>query len=307
MTHISLMLEYFHPWTNSAGFYLARERGWYKAAGLDLEIRLFDPARGDTLAHLLRNEVHFGVFPSNRLLVRREKGEPLIGIAAINHGGLETIQTVKHSGITRPRDLEGRRIAMGPTPRGIAMVNHLITNDGGDPNAIILVDNRGREFTVDDIAAGEIDATFGGYWAWDALFGTLPDSERITWRVDDIGAPPYHSYLLGTQEALAQKQPELMREFVSATSRGYLAAAAEPAAALAAMERVIPYFPRPILRRSIDLIAASWMHSGRWGEQRAELLAPYAEWLNRHGILQSAGIWRDAVTNDFLPATSLAA
>jgi putative hydroxymethylpyrimidine transport system substrate-binding protein len=307
MTRIGLMLEYFHPWPNSAGFYLARERGWYEAEGLDLEIRVFDPARGDTLAHLLRNEVHFGVFPSNRLLVRREKGEPLVGIAAINHGGLETIQTVKTSGITRPRELEGRRIAMGPTPRGIAMVSHLIANDGGNPEKAIIVDNRGREFTVDDIATGEIDATFGGYWAWDALFGTLPESERITWRVDDIGAPPYHSYLLGTQESLVQGQPELVSRFLSATARGYLAAIADPAAALEAIERVTPYFPRPILRRSVDLIAASWTHEGRWGEQRAALLAPYAVWLQRHGILRSREVWQDAVTNDLLPAGSLAA
>jgi putative hydroxymethylpyrimidine transport system substrate-binding protein len=307
VTHISLMLEYFHPWPNSAGFYLARDRGWYEAAGLDLEIRLFDPARGDTLAHLLRNEVHFGVFPSNRLLVRREHAEPLTGIAAVNHGGLETIQTARRSGIKRPRDLEGRRVALGPTPRGIAMLHHLIANDGGDPQAVVLVDNHGREFTVDDIAAGEIDATFGGYWAWDALFGTLPDSERITWRVDDIGAPRYHSYLLGTHDSLIQNQPDLVRRFLDATAQGYTAAVADPAAALAAMERVIPYFPRSILIRSIDLVAASWTHEGRWGEQRAALLAPYAEWLHRHGILRSHGVWRDAVTNDFLPAASLAA
>ena len=307
MNRISLMLEYFHPWPNSAGFYLARERGWYEAAGLELEIRVFDPARGDTLAHLLRGEVQFGVFPSNRLLVRRERREPLIGIAAINHGGLETIQTVRQTGITRPRDLEGRRIAMGPTPRGIAMVKHLIANDGGDPEAAIIVDNRGREFTVDDIAAGQFDATFGGYWAWDALFGTVPDSERITWRVDDIGAPRYHSYLLGTQESLVEGQPELVRQFLNVTARGYLAAAADQAAALAAIERVIPYFPRSVLKRSIDLIAASWTHEGRWGEQRAALLAPYAEWLHRHGILRSDEVWRDAVTNELLPAMGLAA
>jgi len=304
MSHVSLMLEYFHPWPNSAGFYLARERGWYAEAELELEIRVFDPARGDTLAHLLRNEVHFGVFPSNRLLVRRDQREPLIGIAAINHGGLETIQTVRRSGIARPRDLEGRRIAMGPTPRGIAMVNHLIAEDGGEPDSFIVIDNRGREFTVDDIAAGEFDATFGGYWAWDALFGTLPESERITWRVDDIGAPPYHSYLLGTRESLLDERAEQVRRFLDVTARGFLAASADPAAALLAIERVIPYFPRAILKRSLDLIGASWLHQGRWGEQRSALLEPYAEWLHRHGILRSPDAWRTAVTNDFLPTAN---
>ena len=305
MTRISVMLEYYHPWPNSAGFYLARERGWYQAAGLEPEIRLFDPGRGDTLAHLARDEVQFGVFPSNRLLVRREQGQKLIGIAAVNHGGLETIQTVRRCGIRRPRDLAGRRLAMGPTPRGIAMVRHLIARDGGDPDAVTLIDNHGREFTVDDIQAGRMDATFGGYWAWDALFGTVPDEERITWRVDDIGAPPYHSYLLGTQESFLHAEPQLVRDFLGATARGFLAAAAEPDAALAAMERVIPYFPRSLLQRSVALIAGSWTHAGRWGEQRAALIAPYAAWLHQHGILRSPDDWSGSFTNAYLPASSL--
>jgi len=301
MKHVTLMLEYFHPWTNSTGFYLARQRGWYADAGIDLEIRLFDPSRGDTLAHLARSEVDFGVFPTNRLFVRCDRGEPLIGVAAINHGGLETIQTIRRSGITRPRELAGRRIALGPTPRGLAMLRHLIAHDGGDPATVVVVDNQGREYTVDDIASGEIDATFGGYWAWDALFGTLDESQRVTWRVDDIGAPPYHSYLLGTQRARVDAAPDLVRQFVAVTAQGYLAAIAEPGAALAAVERAIPYFPRALLVRSLDLIAQSWVHDGRWGEQRPELLAPYAEWLRRHDILSTAAIWERAVTNELLP------
>lgn len=307
MRRVTLMLEYFHPWPNSAGFYLARDRGWYREADIDLEIRVFDPAHGDTLEYLLSGAVNFGVFPTNRLLVRHENNEPLAGIAAINHGGLETIQTVRGTGIDRPRALAGRRLAMGPTPRGIAMVRHLVQSDGGDPDDILIVNNRGREFTVDDIASGTIDATFGGYWAWDALFGTVPDSERITWRVDDIGAPPYHSYLLGTQRALIRSQPELLQAFLSVTARGYFAAAADSDSALASLEKVIPYFPSAILQRSLRLIAPSWFHEGRWGEQRAARMAPYANWLHINGILRRPDSWHAAVTNEWLPRESYTA
>jgi putative hydroxymethylpyrimidine transport system substrate-binding protein len=41
--HIKVMLEYFYPWTNSAGIYLARRRGWYDEVGLDVECRTYDP------------------------------------------------------------------------------------------------------------------------------------------------------------------------------------------------------------------------------------------------------------------------
>ncbi len=300
MKRITLMLEYFHPWPNSAGFYLARERGWYRQAGLDLEIRLFDPAIGDTLEYLTRGEVTLGVAPTNRLLVRHERGEPLIGIAAVNHGGLETIQTIRGTGIQRPRDLAGRRLAMGPTPRGIAMVRHLVEADGGDAGAVVVVDNHSREYTVDDIAAGAFDATFGGYWAWDALFGTLPDHERLTWRVDDIGAPRYHSYLLVAREDWVRSDPESARAFLAATARGYQTAAANPQAALACIERFIPYFPRAILERSLKLIATSWFHEARWGEQREDRMDEYARWLHSREILSRPHEWRSAVTNEFL-------
>jgi ABC-type nitrate/sulfonate/bicarbonate transport system substrate-binding protein len=129
MTFIRVMLDYVHPWPNAAGFYVARDRGWYRDAGLDVELTTHDFGRGDTLAYLGRFEVDFAVFPSSRLLVRREKGEPLIGVAAINQTGLETIQAARRSGVTRPRDLAGRRVGYATTPRGRAMVSHLVALD----------------------------------------------------------------------------------------------------------------------------------------------------------------------------------
>lgn len=302
MVAVRVMLEYFHPWPNSAGFYLARERGWYQELGIELELITHDPYHGDTLAHLLKGAADFGVFPSNRLLVRRGLGQSLKGIAAINHGGLESIQTLTDSGITRPRDLQGKRLALNPTPRGLAMVRHLVSNDGGDPDAVILVDSGVRELRPDQLAEGIADASFGGYWAWEALMpSSIASERRVVLPVDSIGAPPYHSYLLGAHEQTLTDKPELVRDFLAATARGFLAAAQEPGSALAAYESVTPYFPSELLNASLNRIAPSWLHNGQWGYQREELLSGYAHWLHQYGVLDNPDVWRDATSNVFLP------
>jgi NitT/TauT family transport system substrate-binding protein len=301
MTRLRVVLEYFHPWTNDAGFYAAASAGHYEDAGLDVEIVVGDPLRGDALEHLVREAADFAVCPTNRLLARRGRGEALTGLAAINQRGLETVQTVTATGIARLRDLQGRRIALNPTARGVAMVRHLVRSDGGDPDAVIIVDSGVRELSVDDIAAGEVDATFGGYWAWDALFGDVEPEQRRVWHADEEGGLRYHSYLLAARDCLVQERPDVVRGFLRATEAGYLEAGSQPDATLATLERVIPYFPRAVLRRSLGLIAPTWTDSGGWGEQRAELLEGYTRWLAENGVVSSADIWRDAVTNEFVP------
>jgi NitT/TauT family transport system substrate-binding protein len=119
--------------------------------------------------------------------------------------------------------------------------------------------------------------------------------------VDSIGAPPYHSYLLGAHERTLAEQPQLVRDFLAATARGFLAVAAEPGIALAAYEGVTPYFPAELLNASLHAIAPSWLHEGRWGEQREPLLASYAQWLHSHAVLDNPEVWRGATSNAFLP------
>jgi NitT/TauT family transport system substrate-binding protein len=295
------MLDYVHPWPNAAGFYVARERGWYDEVGLDVELTTHDYARGDTLAHLARGEVDFGVFPSNRLLVRRECHEPLVGVAAVNQTGLETIQVRRSAGIDRPRELAGHRIGYGQTPRGRAMVSHLVSRDGGDASKVLSVDSTAHELTPAYLVSSGLDAIFGGYWCWDVLTRDVPEDEVLTWRVDEIGAPAYHSYLLGTREAMLEQNPELVRGFVQATARGFVEAAADMPRTLELLARAIPYQPRWRLERSLELVATSWFYERRFGAQRAEeLIAPYAAFLASYGVLADQDVWKDATTNEFL-------
>lgn len=301
---IRLVHEYFHPWPNSAGFYLARERGWYSDAGIDLEFTLVDPAIGDGLHYLLRGDVHFAVFPSSRLLQRRDAGQPLLGIAAVNQRGLETVRTTRRTGITRMRDLEGKRIALNPTVRGVAIVRDLVSRDGGDPDLVTLVDAGTRELDAHDIEAGEVDATYGSYWAWDNLLGDFPADQQLAWNVDEHLGVGYHSYLLGTHDDIAAADPELVRTFVEVTRRGFEAAAAEPGILGGLYEPVLPYFPRPVIAQSAELVSTTWLHDGAWGTMREELLAPYSAWMAGHDIIHDPDIWRAATTSEFLTASA---
>jgi NitT/TauT family transport system substrate-binding protein len=293
---VRLVHEYFHPWPNSAGFYWARSRGWYADAGIDLEFVLADPGIGDGLEYVNRGRAEFAVFPSSRLFQRRDLGQPLVAFAAVNQCGLETVRTVRSTGITRLRDLAGRSVGLNPTPRGIAIVRDLVARDGGNPNDVRLVDLGARELTAYDIEAGEVDATYGSYWAWDNLRDDFPANEQLVWNVDEHLGVGYHSYLLGTRDDQLAEDRDFISLFRAITARGFEAAAADPGQVAALYERVTPYFSRSLIDASARLASTTWLHRGRWGALRPELLAPYAAWMADHGLVGDSQIWLDAVS-----------
>lgn len=298
---VKVMLEYFYPWTNSAGMYYAREQGYYKEYGIDVSFSLYDAGRGDALTYLEEDEVDFGVFPSNRYLVFREKSDKVKSVAAINQRGMETIQTVKSKHISRPAELSGKKIALNPTPRGLAMVRHLVKLDGGDPDSLIIVDTGTREILADEIKNSDIDASFGTYWAWDVLLDrSLPLEERVIWPVDEIGAPPYHSYLLGTRSQLIEEKPELVRNFIAATKKGYEEVVRKPQVAAPIYSKMAPYLPSYAVEESLPLISKTWLFEGKWGVQREDYFRLYAEWLYDNGILKNSDIWKESFTNEYL-------
>lgn len=301
MIDIKVALEYFHPWPNSAGFYYAHHQKYFDDVGLRVEFVVTDPLQGDALHYLNAQKVDFAIFPTNRLFVRREQKQPLLGIAAINHTGLEAIQTLKSKNIQRAKDLEHKRIALNPTPRGIAMLKHVIEQDGGDFNTVTLVDAGTREYTPVELEQGLADASFGGYWAWEALMDSpVEASERVVFPISSLAAPQYHSYLLGINEQNQKLDHDIVQKFLKAAQAGFGDLKSNPQLALPIYEKVIPYFPQDLIERSLDRIATSWFSEHAWGIQDEAKHQEYAHWLHEHQIIQNPDIWREATTNRYL-------
>ena len=302
---ITVMLEYFHPWPNSAGFYVARQNEHYRQAGLEVVFTTFDRYWGGSEDHLLRGDVVFALSPSKRVVTRYEQGVPLRGIALINHRSFEAIQTLRSKGITRPRDLAGKRVSLHPTKKGVAMLRHIVRQDGGDADSVLIIDSGERQLQPEELQSGIADATYGGYWAWEALMSSsVPAEDRLVWKADEIGAPVQPGYVLTAHEETLRKNPAMVRAFLAATEQGYRDAAADPDSAAAVYEQVAPYFDTELIKASLSAVTPTWFHDNLWGQQRIERAQPYIDWLTSHNIISRTDSWERAMTNAFLPSAT---
>ena len=103
-----------------AGIYLAKERAYDEAEGVDLHIR----RKGDGAKLLAGGGADLALLPIDALGAARERGEDLVGVMAIVQEPLDAV----FSDATRPREIAGRRV------RGDrAVARSVIEADGGDP------------------------------------------------------------------------------------------------------------------------------------------------------------------------------
>ena len=103
-----------------AGIYLAKERAFDEAEGVDLRIR----RSGDGAKLLASGGADLALLPIDAVGAARERGEDLVGVMAVVQQPLDAV----FSPAARPRDIAGRRV------RGDrAVVRSVISADGGDP------------------------------------------------------------------------------------------------------------------------------------------------------------------------------
>lgn len=106
----ALLLQWL-PQAQFAGYYVALDKGFYREAGVDLEVRAGGP---DTLAsrELAEGEVEFATMFLATGVQRRAEGMPIVHLAQIVQRSALMLVARKDSGIASPRDLDGRRVSI---------------------------------------------------------------------------------------------------------------------------------------------------------------------------------------------------
>ena len=105
---VRLALQWY-PQTQFAGFYMAKEKGFYAENGLNVEI-LHGDADSDSIDRVISGQAEFGTTFLSTAMERWSKGAPLVNIAQIVQRSALMLVARKDSGIKTISDLEGARI-----------------------------------------------------------------------------------------------------------------------------------------------------------------------------------------------------
>src|SRR5258706_1766347 len=113
-TPVSIHLAWTHEYS-SASFYAAEKNGHFAAQNLDVRLDVGGfSSKGyiDPIAQVVNGTVDFGVTGATAIIQARAQGQPVVGIATILQRSPLAILSLANSGIRRPQDLIGRRVAV---------------------------------------------------------------------------------------------------------------------------------------------------------------------------------------------------
>lgn len=136
---VTLQLKWVHQ-AQFAGFYVAVEKGFYSEE--NLEVTLLPGGSSINQADQLQSgKADFAVIPAETLFLENDGNEKIVAISVIYQRNPTAFVSHKDSGITRPEDFIGKKIAVGNLENsgfleGIIQLNALLPKRGLDGRSI---------------------------------------------------------------------------------------------------------------------------------------------------------------------------
>ncbi|WP_299371656.1 ABC transporter substrate-binding protein [uncultured Kiloniella sp.] len=206
-----------------AGYYVAKDKGFYDDADLDVNIKPGGPdiAPPQVIAGG-GADVVVDWMPS--ALASREKGVPLVNIAQPFKTSGMMLTCLKETGVTSPDDFKGRTLGVwffGNEYPFLSWMSKLqIPTSGGAEGVSVLK----QGFNVDPLLQKQADCvstmTYNEYWQ--IIDAGIPESELVVFKYEEQGVATQEDGLYVLEENL--KDPafvDKMARFVAASMKGW--------------------------------------------------------------------------------------
>ena len=263
LERVSLQLKWTHGF-QFAGYYAAIEKGYYRDAGLAVELLEAKPG-DDPVKNVVDGHAEYGVGNSS-LLLARKAGRPVVALAAIfQHSPLVLIALEKQA-TQGVHDLIGKKLMIEPQSDELLAYLKI---EGLTHEQITLLEHT---FRTEDLITGKVDA-MSAYITNETYYLEQAGLNYHTYTPRSVGIDFYGDNLFTTEGEL-KARPDRVQAMRAASLRGWLYAMAHPEEIADLIlsryskqhSRAFYLFEasqmKPLLRT--DLIEIGYMNPGRW-------------------------------------------
>ena len=222
------------PNVQFAGVLIAKERGWYEEAGIDLTIKGW-AAGVVPIEDVVAGKAQVAVADAAELIRLRVKGNAVKSIGTAFRKSPSCLMSLKAKGIETPKDLAGKKVGFN-NPESEVMIRIMLKSQGMRYEDIIPVK---VGWDIQPLIDGTID-----------VYNAFMNNEPLTMKKMgyDVTYMPgfkygydFYSGLYVVSDTMIRQNPRLVQHFLSATLRGWKEAFRDPAAA--AKSIVEKYYP----------------------------------------------------------------
>ena len=211
---VSLKLQWLHQF-QFAGYYVAKEKGFYKEAGLDVEIIAFEEGSQDVVNLVRSGAVDFGTGRAS-LVVDKLLNKPVVALAAIFQNSPSILISLKNNGIEKLRDLIGRKVMVTNDALLSAEIIGMFKANGVFPHDIY---RQKHSYNLDDLINKNTDA-MASYISNEPYVLDEKGVEYVAFHPKDYGQEYYGDMLFTSKRTLVEKR-RTVKAFVEASLKGW--------------------------------------------------------------------------------------
>jgi putative hydroxymethylpyrimidine transport system substrate-binding protein len=302
--HITLVLDYL-PNADHAPIYAAQKIGAFKAANLDVQLRVpSDPAA--PLKQVAAGQADLAISYEPELLLARDKGLKVAAVGALVQKPLTSIMSL-HGKVKAPKDLADKKVGTAGIPYQTAYLKTIASHAGVDPSSIHEV-NVGFNL-VPSMLSKKVDATLGAFWNVEGVQLQRQHKNPDIIKMDEAGVPTYNELVFVAQmdKLRAKGYGAIVRRFMQAVARGAKAVKADPALGADALVAADKDLDRDTTLAQVKATVPVFFPddaSFPFGYMNADEWKAYGQWMLDNKLVGSLPR-ATSITNEFLPGRGI--
>ena len=282
---LKLVLDWT-PNTNHTGLYVAMDKGYYKDAGIELEI--VQPPEDGAEVLVASGKADFGISFQDTMAGALSKDSPLPikAVAAITQHNTSGIMSRKGDGITTPKGLEGKKYATWDLPIEKAILKNVVEKDGGDFSKVELIPSTVTD-EVSALSTKQIDAVWV-YYGWAGISAKEKGFDFDYFAFKDINPTfDYYTPVLITNDDMIKNNSDTVKKFLEATKKGYEFAAGNPQDAAEILLKYAPEIDSKLANASQEYLSTCYIDKDiPWGYIDSERWRNFYRWINENNLLE---------------------